>query len=65
MDQAKEIRKGEVLDWQKLEAYLLEVLPELKGPMAVAQFHGGQTKAKNDLKVYLQSSKEIFRQRNF
>lgn len=42
MDKAKEIRKGEALDWQKLETYLRSALPDLtKGAMSVAQFHGG------------------------
>lgn len=42
MDKAKEIRKGENLDWQKLEAYLKAELPEIaSGEMSVAQFHGG------------------------
>lgn len=41
MDTAKEIRQGEELDWQKLEEYLRAVLPEIKGEMSVAQFHGG------------------------
>ena len=42
MDTAKEIRKGEGLDWQKLETYLRSELPkETEGEMVVAQFHGG------------------------
>ncbi len=41
MDQAKEIRKGEELDWKKLEGYLRETMPNVKGEMNVAQFHGG------------------------
>ena len=41
MDEAKEVRKGEALDWKKLEAYLLEIIPELNGSMKVTQFHGG------------------------
>lgn len=41
MDSAKEVRKGEALDWPTLEAYLRKELPELKGKMSVAQFHGG------------------------
>ena len=41
MDKAKEIRTGEALDWEKLEAYLRVQLPELSGEMTVAQFHGG------------------------
>ena len=41
MDKAKEIRKGESLDWEKLEAYLRQEIPELSGEMSVAQFHGG------------------------
>ena len=41
MDQAKEVRKGEALDWAKLEPYLRTHIPELSGEMSVAQFHGG------------------------
>lgn len=41
MDTAKEIRKGEALDWDKLENYLRAELPELTGEMSVGQFHGG------------------------
>ncbi|NRB47800.1 MAG: phosphotransferase family protein [Saprospiraceae bacterium] len=41
MDTAKEIRKGEALDWQKLEDYLRAVLDGIDGEMSVAQFHGG------------------------
>lgn len=41
MDQAKDIRKGESLDWKKLEPYLRTYIPELQGKMSVAQFHGG------------------------
>ena len=41
MDKAKTIRKGEELDWPKLEAYLREALPDLEGAMEVKQFHGG------------------------
>jgi len=42
MDTAKKIRKGEVLDWQKLEGYLRSALPDLtNGEMSVSQFHGG------------------------
>ena len=41
MDAAKEIRKGEDLDWTKLEIYLREHIPDLSGDMAVGQFHGG------------------------
>jgi aminoglycoside phosphotransferase (APT) family kinase protein len=42
LDQAKNIRKGEELNWEKLEAYLRQELPALtQGTMEVAQFHGG------------------------
>lgn len=41
MDIAKSVRKGEALDWEKLEPYLRKQLPELQGEMSVAQFHGG------------------------
>ncbi len=36
-----DIRPGEKLDWKTLEAHLRRELPELKGEMTVAQFHGG------------------------
>ena len=41
MDTAKEIRKGEALNWEALEPYLRTAIPELSGEMKVAQFHGG------------------------
>ena len=41
MDIAKEIRKGEELDWVTLEDYLRKAIPELKEKMSVGQFHGG------------------------
>ena len=41
MDKAKEIRKGEALNWEELEPYLRTAIPELSGKMKVAQFHGG------------------------
>ena len=42
MDQAKQIRKGEELDWQSLERYLRSALPfDVNGDMHVSQFHGG------------------------
>jgi aminoglycoside phosphotransferase (APT) family kinase protein len=42
MDQAKQIRKGEELDWQSLERYLRSALPfDVSGEMHVSQFHGG------------------------
>ena len=42
MDTAREIRKGEALDWQKLESYLCSELPDFAtGEMSVSQFHGG------------------------
>ena len=41
MDEAKAVREHEVLDWENLEIYLRESLPELTGKMMVAQFHGG------------------------
>lgn len=41
MDTAKEIRKGEALNWEALEPYLRTAIPELSGNMSVAQFHGG------------------------
>ena len=41
MDAPKEIRKGENLDWDKLEKYLRVQLPDLEGKMSVGQFHGG------------------------
>ncbi len=41
MDIAKEIRKGEELDWKKLESHLREAMPDLEGDFTVSQFHGG------------------------
>lgn len=41
MDEAQAIRKGENLDWKKLEDYLRASLPELSGTMSVGQFYGG------------------------
>lgn len=41
MDSAKEVRTGEELDWKSLETYLHDMVPECKGQMTVAQFHGG------------------------
>ncbi len=41
MDKANEIRKGEELDWNSLEKYLRQNIPELDGDMKVSQFHGG------------------------
>ena len=41
MDKAKEIRKGEELDWDQLEAYLRDALPNLEGKFEVKRFHGG------------------------
>ena len=41
MDQANAVRETEQLNWEKLEAYLKNALPELTGKMEVAQFHGG------------------------
>jgi len=41
MDTAQTVRKGEELNWHKLEDYLKVEIPELSGDMEVAQFHGG------------------------
>ncbi len=41
MDHAKDIRDGEDLNWQKLEAHLRQELTETTGAMSIAQFHGG------------------------
>lgn len=42
MDKANDIRKGEALDWQKLEEHLRTHIPDnTPGEMEVAQFHGG------------------------
>lgn len=41
MDTADQIRKGEELNWQKLEEYLRAQLDHGDAPMDVAQFHGG------------------------
>jgi len=50
MDVAKEIRKGESLDWDKLEGYLKSEIPELEGKMEVAQFHGGHANLTYEIK---------------
>jgi len=41
MDAAKEVRKGEELDWKTLEEYLRLAIPDLAGEFSVQQFHGG------------------------
>ena len=41
LDQPQPTRPGEKLDAAKLEAYLRQVLPELSGPLAIAQFPKG------------------------
>ncbi len=41
LDKAKEIRKGEELDWAKLETYLRTEIFKLEGELSVSQFHGG------------------------
>ena len=42
IDKAKQVRKGEGLDWDKLESYLRSELSEdTSGEMKVSQFHGG------------------------
>lgn len=41
MDKARDVRKGEELNWKKLEIYLREALSWLTGKMEVSQFHGG------------------------
>jgi aminoglycoside phosphotransferase (APT) family kinase protein len=40
-DATKPVRPGEELDVEKLEPYLLEQLPEARGPLVVEQFPGG------------------------
>ena len=42
LDQAKEVRKGEELNWENLEGYLKAHLPDVThGKMNVNQFRGG------------------------
>ena len=42
LDSAKEVRKGEELNWKKLETYIRSEIPEdTAGDMEVLQFHGG------------------------
>ncbi|MBT8220751.1 MAG: phosphotransferase family protein [Bacteroidia bacterium] len=41
MDNPKNIRPGEALDWPSLETYMRNQMPALSGAMTVAQFHGG------------------------
>ena len=41
MIDTKDVRKGEELDWNKLEGYLKSEMNDLDGEMTVQQFHGG------------------------
>lgn len=41
MKDVHEVRPSEQLDWEKLEAYLKNAMPNLGGKMQVGQFHGG------------------------
>ena len=41
MTDTKDVRKGEELDWDKLESYLKSQMDDLDGEMSVQQFHGG------------------------
>lgn len=50
MDQPKDIRKGEELNWKNLETYLKDSMPELSGDLEVAQFHGGHANLTYQLK---------------
>jgi aminoglycoside phosphotransferase (APT) family kinase protein len=43
IDRAKEVREGEALDLDRLEAYLARELPELDGPFSVQQFPSGHS----------------------
>ncbi len=40
-DRAVETRKGETLASERLEAFLLEAMPELQGPLEIKQFPSG------------------------
>ncbi len=42
-DSATQARAGEELDAARIEAYIRDTLPELKGPVSVAQFPGGHS----------------------
>ncbi len=42
-DSATKARAGEELDATRIEAYVRDTLPELKGPISVAQFPGGHS----------------------
>lgn len=42
-DEARQVRKGEELDTQALEAYFRERVPELQGPIEVLQFPSGHS----------------------
>ncbi|HXG28950.1 MAG TPA: phosphotransferase family protein [Nevskiales bacterium] len=42
-DSATQARAGEELDAARIEAYVRDTLPELKGPISVAQFPGGHS----------------------
>jgi aminoglycoside phosphotransferase (APT) family kinase protein len=42
-DSATKARRGEELDTARVEAYVRDALPDLKGPVTVAQFPGGHS----------------------
>jgi len=41
IDQAVDVRKGEALDIDKVEAFLRDAIPGLEGPLTVRQFPSG------------------------
>ena len=51
IDQPKAIREGEALDLQKVEAYLKDTIPGLKGSLTVKQFPSGFSNLTYFLKV--------------
>ena len=51
LDQPQRTRPGEELDAGKLEAYLRQALPELSGPVAIAQFAKGYSNLTYSVRV--------------
>ena len=51
LDQPQKTRPGEELDAVKLEAWLRQALPELSGPLEIAQFPKGYSNLTYSLRV--------------
>ncbi len=50
-DKARDIRKGEELDTDKVEAYLRDVIPGLEGDLVIKQFPGGHSNLTYQLSI--------------